>query len=126
MALDLIEGKPGHFPETFRSTLSSDSQIVRPYKVALLSGVMELALEHEQGGAELYQKLSKENPGTESFERMALQAPLKDRHWQASREQFSELRAGPLSSQTLRAWQNYLMVKYPAQIPSIPRMSLDD
>jgi hypothetical protein len=114
IGLGLLEARPGQdHLATLRSALGADTQIVRPYKVALLSGIMELALEHEEGDPAYLSKLAKDHPDVDSFERMALQAPLKDKHWQIAREQFAELRAGILSSQALRAWQKYLMVKYP-------------
>ena len=121
IAVDLLEGRPGQdFLETFKSVLNCKRPTERPYKVALLCGVMEFALEHEAGDQAWLEKLAAEHPENDYFARMALQAPLKDKHWQIAREQFAELRSGILSSPALRAWQNYLMVKYPARIPSFP------
>ncbi|MCW5703874.1 MAG: hypothetical protein KIT82_14985 [Bradyrhizobium sp.] len=117
--LGLLEGRPGQdFFETLRSTLKCERHRERPWKVAILCGVMELALEHEEGDQAWLSELAAKYPEDETFAHMALQAPLKDKHWQLAREEFAQLRAGILSSQALRAWQMYLMAKYPTRIPS--------
>lgn len=126
MAFDKLSGTRGQdYFETFCSLLASDQHVVRPYKVAVLCGAMELALEREAGADSYLEKLAKEHPGETTFARMALQAPLKDKHWQQAREQFADLRSAVLSSQALKAWQHYLMVKNPIRLPSFPSFDLD-
>ena len=113
-------GKLGLEPEqdlmaTLR-TVAGHSPTDLPFRISALCGAVELALIHEQNDEDIYKRLSAEHPESELFAKMALQAPLKDKHWQSSVESFALLRSGPLSAPALRAWLFHLRAKHPIRI----------
>ena len=71
-------------------------------------GVMELALQEYEGGAE-YRQQSFEETGLPEFQRMALRRPLIERRFRSARATFDELRQSALSASTRRLWQSFLL-----------------
>jgi hypothetical protein len=94
----------------FASIIKARDPITRSYRVAAMVGAMTLAFQTEEGDAEFYQKLYEKHPEP-IFQTMALRAPLRERHWRLAHEAFLTLLQGPLSPQSLRAWQAHLMEK---------------
>jgi hypothetical protein len=111
IAFDLVRLDPDRDALTdLREALKEGSATGRPYQCAMLMGAVELCLEQLKGDAEYYQELWAEH-GIESFRDMALRAPLRDRHYEGSREAFRKLREDALSPRTLRIWQSFLIAR---------------
>lgn len=106
MGFGLLEGKANQdIPGDFAKALSGIDTIEAGYRCAAWCGVMELALFDEPNENGWIDKLAAEHPGNDTFTRMALQQPLKRKHWQDAAAQFHDLRQGVLSPEALRLWQ---------------------
>jgi hypothetical protein len=84
----------------------------RAIECAKLIGVMELALEHDEGDAEFYAKIAKETGSTE-IEVLGLRAPLRVRHYRSARESFRKIREASLSPRMLFLWNLHLQAEDP-------------
>jgi len=102
--LDRLRQEP--MLDLFLETLADDNVHVAA-RIAMVCGVMELALETDPWMVEFKQDLATD-VGGEFFQTEALRAPMQERHFDQERDKFAALRAGPLSSHALRLWQNKL------------------
>jgi hypothetical protein len=74
----------------------------------MLAGVVELALETPKGDEQYYREMWEQH-GVEPFQKMALQAPLRDRHYQTARDDFRKLRESRLNARTLYLWNSFVV-----------------
>jgi len=123
IAFGRLEERSGQdFLGTFNSILDEVDGHDRCYRCALVCGAMELALQRSErvDDEELFTSLA-EKHDSELFKTMALQAPLRKRHWQDAAERFESLRQGDLSARNLRRWLEKWMVENPPRIPGFYR-----
>jgi len=76
----------------------------------MMIGAVEFALEHPEGDEEHYKELFEEY-GVPVFRDIALRAPLRDRHFEAAREEFRSLRKTVLSAGFVRIWDSFLRAR---------------
>jgi hypothetical protein len=97
--------------EIFRSLFSARHAIARGYEIGKICGVMDLAVQPDEDLEEVTVALAADYPEVKSFQRTALQAPLKTRHFEQACARFRELRQGNLSPESLHQWQLLLIRK---------------
>lgn len=95
------------------SILDFHPLVLQGHRCAMLSGVIEVTLaDHGLDYEKFYSELSQKH-GSETFAIAAAQQPMKVQHFAQARGKFDELRAGPLSAQSLRKWSALQMGNSP-------------
>ena len=116
IAFDHFEAKPGFdFSSAFDELIDQSKkgrETWRALQVAKMLGVIDVLLVPDPLFREVHEKLAEEHDEP-FFAEMALRAPLRERHFERARQEYLELRDGPLAPETLRTWWNILQARNP-------------
>lgn len=117
IAYGRFEARPGFdYRAAFAELLRTRDDSWRMFDVARMVGVIETLLIIDPLHRTLHEKLAAEHQDVEFFAVSALQAPLKEKHYERARDDFHLLREGPLSPSALRLWWLHLQAEDQRQV----------